>query len=577
MRIEASREEWKRLYQLAVECKDIRKELLKGIDFFSIYFSEEEIIYFSVLGNDHMCTGFSMYQGREGLNDLMGLIFAEKMNLDFYDMVTAQNCISMRFGNRGDVSREQYQIISDLNLKFRGDGNWIYFDTCEKGFYPYICNQKEVLSATRYLEKFIEGVRYYKNSQCQTDLKKGQFFEYYCENGIWGGRINEISAQQYHYSEIHITDDFTKAKLKRAGKIKTGMTVEIKTFYYAQGVRDRNYDKIIVPKIAAVADHYGGSVIDYQTILPDEDSDNKLALILSEWIYQYGCPKEIIVPDSVTAALIEDVCRICQVKLTKGEVSVIEEFRASVKEDIESGLEKTPEPPKKEKKEYDFELLERLGFDLEDIKRKSEEMTEQELLGYIMDLVNGVLKKIYEEQELFVDDFDIPVFQAELKNRKEKIQAVRDFYGQGEIAGADMNQFYREIWIDYSITSWMDMLRESRKTELTALANKIGISESRSMAKEQLIREIQNRVETEPRLLADSMSSEEKSLLKYLWKKARRNGFEVELEEFPSDMDTILKLLAMGVIDIGLEYDEYESDLLLEPIKEVEQMLKKWM
>jgi len=572
MRIEATREEWKKLYQLAVECKDMQEEL-KDIELFSVCFSEEETVYFNILAND-VCTGLNIYQGREGLNDLMGLIFAEQINVDFYDMMMAQNCISMWFGSRQDVPKEQYRVISDLKLKFRGSGNWIYFETSQKGFYPYICDQKEVLSAIRYLEKFTEGVRYYKNGLYKTDFEEGEVFEYYCEDGVWNGRIKTLSTQQYEYSTVYITDDFTKAKLKKAGRVKTDTVMEIKTFYYAQGVRDKNYDKIIVPKIAAAADHYNGTIIDYQTILPEEDSEHKLILILSEWIRQYGCPKQIIVSDLVTAALIEDVCKICKIKLTKGKTSVIEDFQENVKADIGSGLDKTSE---KEELGYDRELLEGLGFDLEDIRKKSMEMTEQELLKYIMEQLNSLLERMYGQQELFDDDFDFPLFQAELKNRKEKIQAVKDFYGQGNIDSADMEQSYKEIWIDYSITSWMDMLRESRKAELTALASKVGILQSKSMAKEQIVREIQNRIEAEPKLLADSMDSGEKSLLKYLWKKAKKNSFEIELEEFPSDMDTILKLLAMGVIDVGLEYDEYESDLLLEPVKEIERLLKKWI
>ena len=528
MRTEATREEWNRLYQLAIKYRDMWEEGVEKVEFFSVRFSDEETVYFSILGNNNMCTGFSMYQGMEGLNDLMGLIFAEQMNLDFYDMVLEQNCISMRFGSRKDISKEQYQIISDLNLKFRGNGNWIYFETYEKGFYPYICDHEEVLAAIKYFEKFMEGIQYYKDCKQRADFKKGEFFEYCCDNGIWEGRIKKLPIIEYQYPTIHIADDFTRGKLKKAQKNKTGVVMEIKTFYYCEGVRDENYDKIIVPKIAAVADHYSGQIMDYRMILPAEDSKTILAIILAEWIYQYGCPREIIVSDSVTAALIEDVCKICHIKLTKGITSVIEDFRTNVREDAAD---------KNAKEQEDFS---------------------------------------YEYQDLY-DDFDAPFFQVDLRNRKEKIQAVRDFYGQGKIEKKVMEAYHREIWVDYSITDWMNMLKESRKPELTALAAKIGIFACKGLAKEQIIREIQNRVVREPKVLADSMDKREKSLLKYLWQKAAKNGFEIDFDKFSFDIDVILNLLAMGVIDIGLEYDKYESDLLLEPVKEIELLLKNWI
>lgn len=579
MRIGATREEWKKLYQLAIKCRDMQKQLIQiltEMSLFSVRFSEKEIIYFNILGNSYICEGLSMYQGRKGLNDFMGLIFAEQMNVDFYDMVMAQNCISMHFVDRQDVPQEQYQVISDLNLRFRGNGNWIYFETFETGFYPSICDKKEVLSATRYLEKFIEGVQCYKNGRYKinskkTDSNETEIFEYYCKDGVWNGRIQNFLMQPYQYPIVNIADDFTKAKLRKAGKVKTGASMEVKTFYYAEGVCDENYDRIIIPKIAAIADHYGNMLLDYQMILPEENTDNRLALILSEWIREYGCPREIIVSDAITKALIEDVCRICKINLTEGSTYFIDEFQKNIEDDINE----TSEISKGEEPAYDRELLERLGFDMEEIKRKSQELPKDEMMKYITEQINNVLEGIYEE-ELY-DDFDIPFFQAELKNRKEKIQAVQDFFGEGKIEKEVIEQAYREIWIDYSITSWMDMLRESRKGELTALADRVGIQENKSMAKEQLIREIQGTVDAEPKLLADSMDEKEKRLLKYLWKKARKNSSEVEFDEFPSDMKTVLKLLAIGAVDIGLEYDEYESDLLLEPVKEIEKLLKKWI
>lgn len=342
MRTEATREEWNQLYQFAMKYRDMREDGLKDIAFFSVCFSNEETIYFSILGNDNMCTGFSMYQGMEGLNDLMGLIFAEQMSLDFYDMVLEQNCISMRFGSREDVSKEQYQIISDLNLKFRGNGNWIYFETYEKGFYPYICNREEVLAAIKYLEKFMEGIQYYRDCRQRADFKKGEFFEYYCDNGIWKGQVKRLPIIEYQYPTVHIADDFTRGKLKKAQKNKTGVIMEVKTFYYCKGVSDQNYDKIIVPKIAAVADHYERRIMDYRMILPEEDSKTILAIILTEWIHQYGCPREIIVSDLITAALIGDVCKICHIKLTNGITSVIEEFRTNVREDASGKKEEEP-------------------------------------------------------------------------------------------------------------------------------------------------------------------------------------------------------------------------------------------
>ena len=83
MRKEASLAEWKALYEIATELKELRPwESFWDMDLIQLQGEEEEDVAFvSILGKGGDCYGITVYEGYEGLNDFMRLALADEMNL----------------------------------------------------------------------------------------------------------------------------------------------------------------------------------------------------------------------------------------------------------------------------------------------------------------------------------------------------------------------------------------------------------------------------------------------------------------------------------------------------------------
>ena len=157
MRKNATKEQWKALYELGKEFKKRKPwEKLANLDIVELVPEEGETVYMTVMGDGGERYGFSMYVGEEGLNKLRLLVYGEEIKVETEHIIYEQDCISMWITNRDEVSDEQHRLIRDLGLRFRGDG-WIYFERFETGFFPATLTEEEVVFCTKYLKLFMES------------------------------------------------------------------------------------------------------------------------------------------------------------------------------------------------------------------------------------------------------------------------------------------------------------------------------------------------------------------------------------------------------------------------------------
>lgn len=198
MRKEAATEEWKKLYDLAIQFKKMKPwKNMYNDEFLAISFSEEETAYFTVMGNGGMTYGFSMYMGLEGLNSLTGLMDKELSDMGPEYIMAEQDCISMLIAEKDIVPEEDMRVIRELGLSFRGKNNWIYFVRYEKGYMPYSLNQEEVALCTKYLEKFLEALKSYQKEHLKAFYSNHMLYVYYDNGGKWEGCFKKTPLEHF--------------------------------------------------------------------------------------------------------------------------------------------------------------------------------------------------------------------------------------------------------------------------------------------------------------------------------------------------------------------------------------------
>jgi hypothetical protein len=155
-----SLEDWRALYQVAKEFHVLAPwEWMWDSDLFGVQDPVSgEVIYTCVLGNQGEVFALVGNLGSEGLA-VYNSILSGEIGPDSPNAFTIQKCLMASFENRTDIGKEDYAIIRQLGLRFRGSNAWPLFRICQPGFFPWYLTAQEVRSLTVLLGQAIEVAR----------------------------------------------------------------------------------------------------------------------------------------------------------------------------------------------------------------------------------------------------------------------------------------------------------------------------------------------------------------------------------------------------------------------------------
>lgn len=139
--------DWKELYDLSIELKHKKPwDYLSDCDFILVDMDEKKVpILVSVMGNGGECYGVSVHPTIQSVKTMLALFDEDRFVVDpLSTPISSQESLTLYFGDREEVSKEQYKVIKELGFKFRGRNNWIYFKSFHVGEIPQDLNEKEV-------------------------------------------------------------------------------------------------------------------------------------------------------------------------------------------------------------------------------------------------------------------------------------------------------------------------------------------------------------------------------------------------------------------------------------------------
>ncbi|MEG6566294.1 hypothetical protein V6B95_04880 [Thermoanaerobacterium saccharolyticum] len=118
---------------------------------------EDEPVYCSIMGKGGEFFGIGSYIGFDAINNFYTMLKRDDVpdiqKIRFQD----DNVIMCHFGNREELTKGELKLVKDLELKFRGKNNWIYFHSFKKGYVPYLLDEEEVLFETEVFKHLFEA------------------------------------------------------------------------------------------------------------------------------------------------------------------------------------------------------------------------------------------------------------------------------------------------------------------------------------------------------------------------------------------------------------------------------------
>lgn len=320
MRTEATIEEWKKLYEAATRIRDLEPwDLLWDMDIIGIRVGKEpeNTVFYSILGKGGECYGIVVYEGYDAFNSYLMLTMHEKMNLSAEYAMFNQKNLTCYWGNREELSEKQRNIVKELGYKYRGKNNWLYFLSCEPGYYPYNLNRDEVIRMAEHLEDLETAFTYYKETDAHIDFEGGNMFSfaYSKDKKTWDYGEEPLPFTCYSFGNLMITDEELLGELSKCPKGTYSLEADVRPMGAA--VSDKKYDKPANPAMSILTDADTGMIISLDMNEPDEDAMVGLAELVIGFICKAGAPKEIRVSNVIVEAVLEQICETCKIKLRR--------------------------------------------------------------------------------------------------------------------------------------------------------------------------------------------------------------------------------------------------------------------
>lgn len=332
MRKEASLEQWKILYEAATRIREMKPwEKLWDTDLIGVkYGSEEDTVFFSILGHGGDCYGISVYEGYEGLNTLMMLMMQERLNLSPEYTMFHQRSLTCYWGNREELTDKQRKIIKELGYSYRGKNQWLYFLSYEPGYFPYNLDENEVLKMSGYLQDLESALNCYDKIE-GVDFENGNMFllSFSEDKRAWNFGKEPLPFTCFQFGNLVITDEELIAELKKAAKGRTILEADV--FVPGAKITDKEYDRPASPSMVMIGEAVTGMILKCDLTKPDEDPVEELAWAVIHFIFQAGAPKEIRVTNVIMEAGLRQICELCGIKLRRVKrLKALEEFKRSL-------------------------------------------------------------------------------------------------------------------------------------------------------------------------------------------------------------------------------------------------------
>lgn len=272
-------EQWRELFIQAERLKKLKPwEWMSDSDIFAVQDSESGVTgYVSILGQAGELFGLACHRGNEGLNVLHRLL-SGAFSPDDMNAIYHQDSLLLSFENRNELEKEDYELIKNLGLTFRGRHQWPSFRSYRPGYYPWILEPDEVLFFTRVIEQSADICsRLREDPSLLQKAGPNRFFgvcsERSGENVAWHDVYVSAKPAASKQEKIPLlVDDFTLRRLKN-NMAKRPAVLEFDCFYGPEPIQEHKEQRPFFPYIALWIDQSEEIILDYAAMGREDGPD----------------------------------------------------------------------------------------------------------------------------------------------------------------------------------------------------------------------------------------------------------------------------------------------------------------
>ena len=255
---------WKALFELAVQYKRLQPwQWMSDIDMFAVVDPEsEQTGYCCVLGEAGEKYGLAVYIGDEGFRSLIAITQSDEQ-IEPYE----QRSLLLSFDDRANLTEEDYRLIKDLGLSFRGRNAWPTFRSFVPGCVPWLLEKWEVRFLTTILEQVIHVCQRVKDDPQLIEPRNDRIFARVAKRtdsgDVWtDGSVPDTVQAEDRYPGCFVSE-VELARIRRAYPVQKRI-FECDVSYFPEPVQDEGDERPYFPYLYLCLDASSGMVIDYQ-------------------------------------------------------------------------------------------------------------------------------------------------------------------------------------------------------------------------------------------------------------------------------------------------------------------------
>ncbi len=256
--------------------------------------NHKEPLIISILGKTERNCGFLFHRNLEELACFFETIIKieQQKFRSRLDIIQVQNCLSLEFEDRDRISKEEYQLIKESGVPFRGKKSWPIFVDYFPGYHPSILDALEIPLMIELMEKLMETAKDFREKLAIYKDKKQPseiLMRTYQKNGSYkDGLFNVPNKIIDGTFQLRSADPIllTSFEMKRVSKKRIGSSIwEMDIDFMNTPVTHSDNERPYYPIILLVVDSEDNEIICSELFEPgDSEAIQRvlIQLILSE-------------------------------------------------------------------------------------------------------------------------------------------------------------------------------------------------------------------------------------------------------------------------------------------------------
>jgi tetratricopeptide (TPR) repeat protein len=335
---EPSNEEWSALYQAAISFKEQAPwRWMDDTDIFAVENpTDGETGYCVVMGSGGREFGLAVFVGEEGFEHYRRLESGE-VEPESFEAASMLRSMSVTYGSRGDLEKEDLASIRSLGLRFRGKNAWPLPRSQRPGWVPWFLNQEEARFLTVVLEQAQDLSARVRDEELELQNEEDEdlILTWYCREATWR---EEWRKPRMWEPEITVPEPPDPQRLSELRQLagKPSGTWEMDVFPLPVPVPAES-GRLYFPHLALVVDRSSGMVLSVDVLGPAPRPVVKQELVVRLLERAHHIPRNLRVATEDMRRIIEPLARMLGMSVRVGVLPVLEEAKHGLQESLMDG------------------------------------------------------------------------------------------------------------------------------------------------------------------------------------------------------------------------------------------------